>query len=242
MSLLRQRKVVLLSLSLSLIVITSCRSQSDVSSTENAPQQTVVSSTPPFQTKEPDRYRAVRTITITNAAGETVVTRSSIAKDGEMRRHETEAQDKRIVYLDVPEGRFVLLPDEKIYADLASENDAGLSEQEDTSPEGLLHSDVNSTSYQKIGTESIGGRNATKYRVVVNNSGSGNVSVSETLIWIDDALRMPIRSETTSGGGSKVIMELSDVTLEVDKRMFQVPTDYKKVKSISHKEAQKSQM
>jgi len=141
--------------------------------------------------------------------------------------------EQRIVYLDVPEGHFVLLPGEKIYADVTSGDAAGVTQEDETAPEALLHADYARTRYQKIGPETIGGRRATKYRVVVNNSGSGNVSVSETLIWIDDVLQMPMRSEMTSAG-SKVTMELSELTLDVDKTIFQIPSDYKHV---SHKEA-----
>ena len=224
--------------STALLFLLACTVRNERVSNGNAPSETIVSSTPPFQTKEPDRYRAVRTITITTPAGATRVTKSLIARDGELRRYESGATDEEVVYLDLPEGHFVLLPREKMYADLVLDDDASSNEEEDTTPEALLHSDVTSTSYQRIGPETIGGRRATKYRAAVNNSSSGNVSVSEALIWVDDVLQMPIRSEMTSPDGSKVTMELSDLSLDVDKTIFQIPSDYKHV---SHKEAQKSQ-
>ena len=216
--------------SIALLLVVACTVQKERVSNGNTSSEAIVSSTPPFQTKEPDRYRAVRTITITSAAGETRVTKNLIARDGELRRYEAaDNADERVVYLDVPEGRFVLLPGEKIYADLTSDNNASTTEPEDITPEALLYNNVTSTSYQKIGPETIGGRRATKYRIVVNNTGSGNVSVSETLIWIDDVLQMPIRSEMTSADGNKVTMELSDLSLDVDKTVFQIPSDYKHV-------------
>jgi outer membrane lipoprotein-sorting protein len=92
-----------------------------------------------------------------------------------------------------------------------------------------LHTDTANSSYQKLGTESISGRNTEKYRVVVNSDNAANVSSSETLIWVDEALGMPIRSETKSSDGSRSTMELSDISLEVDKNLFQVPNDYKKI-------------
>ena len=42
-------------------------------------------------------------------------------------------------------------------------------------------------------------------------------------MWIDEALRMPIRSETKSSDGTRVTMELSEIELEVDKDLFQSP-------------------
>ena len=93
----------------------------------------------------------------------------------------------------------------------------------------MLHADTGNTSYQKLGKEAIGQRGTDKYRVVVNAPSAANVSVSETLIWIDDALKMPIKSETESADGTRVLMELSDISLEVDNVLFQVTKDYRKV-------------
>lgn len=211
------------------LLFASCRSQNESAPTHNVSTEFVVSSTPPFQTKEPERYRATRIITIVTARDKTVVTKSSIAKDGELRRNESETvSQKKIAYLDLPDGRFVLLPDEKVYADLATETslDAG---DEDISPERLLHGDATNTSYQKVGTELIAGRNAEKYRIVVNSSTPGSVSLSETFIWIDERLRIPVRSETTASDGTKITMELSDVALDVERQIFQIPADYQKI-------------
>ena len=209
--------------SLVLLSLSGCRSQTELTANENTPAETVVSSTPPFQTKEPERYRATRTIRITTAAGKTVVTKTLIAKDGERRRNESDGT----VYLELPEGRFVLVPEEKVYADVVAEPDMNTDEQ--VSPESLLHADTGTTSYQNLGNEAKGGRNTTKYRVLVNSSNTQNVRLSETLMWIDDALKMPVRSETTSRDGTRIQMELSDLSLEVERDLFQIPEDYEKI-------------
>ena len=118
MTFLRRRERTLISVSLALLTI-SCRSQSNFVTNENSTTDTVVSSTPPFQTKEPDRYRATRTVTVVAANGQTVATKSLIARDGDVRRSESQVASKTMVYLESPEGRFVLSPDEKIYAEIA---------------------------------------------------------------------------------------------------------------------------
>lgn len=211
-----------------LLFVGACRVQNEPAPTGPISSETVVSSTPPFETKEPDRYSATRTITIVAPDGETMVTKSSIIRDGEMRRYESEIASKKIAYLNVPEGKFVLLPDARVYSDQPTESDRGAGEDE-FSPETLLHSETTNTTYQKIGTEVVGGRNSTKYRIVVNSSTPGSVSLSETLIWFDETLKMPVRSETTSADGTKMTMELLDVTFDVDQRFFQVPVDYQKI-------------
>ncbi len=209
--------------SLVFLCLAGCRSETEITTTENTPAEVVISSTPPFQTKEPERYRATRTITITTAAGKTIVTKTLIAKDGERRRNESDGT----VYLELPEGRFVIVPDEKVYADVVAEPDMNTDEQ--VSPESLLHADTGVTSYQNLGNEVMEGRNTNKYRVVVNSSDTENVRLSETLIWIDDALKMPIRSETTSPNGTRIRMELSDLRFEVESNLFKIPEDYEKI-------------
>ena len=233
MSSLLKRSTLLFSLSLVLLFFAACRSQSDSAPTASASPETITSSTPPFQTKEPNRYRGIRTITIQTTNGETLVTKTLIARDGDMRRHEEETAGKKMVYLELPQGNFVLLTDENVYADLANETPptSGFDEEPtELSPERLMHTDGGtSTSYQRLGTEAIAGRNANKYRVIVNSSTPGSVSVNETLIWIDVDLSMPVKSETKSADGTRVTMHLSEIALDVDRTLFQIPNNYEKV-------------
>lgn len=214
---------------LALLFVVACKSQSEPAVTDNASSETIVSSTPPFQTKEPERYQATRTITIVTPDGKTIVTTSSTARNGDRRWHESQEFSKRVVHLDLPEGRFILIPDEKVYAELAAGFDSPKNEDDAVTSEWLLHEDPTTTNYQNLGKEVVGGRNANKYRTVVNISSGGNVSQSETLIWIDEALKMPIRSEMVSTGGPRITMELSNVKLDVEESMFQLPNDYEKI-------------
>ena len=207
------------------LILTACRSANESTNTDGSASETIVSSTPPFQTKEPTSYRATRAVTIVSPSGEKSVTTTLVAKDGELRR----INSSGLLYLETPQGTFVLFPDGNVYADLASETSQA-GEPFEISPEGLLHGDVNhTTSYQRLGTEKIDGRDTNKYRVVVNSSSGGSVSLSETLIWIDGDLNMPTRSETKSAEGAVVTMQLSEISLEVDKTMFEIPESYEKV-------------
>src|SRR4029453_6281312 len=204
-----------------LLSCSSAQKQSGNSSTDNE----TVSSTPPFQTKEPERYQAVRTITFTSATGEAVTTKTAIAKDGQTRRDEYD----KIVYLETDQGIFVILPEQKIYAPLNAEPEAADQEfSSENSPERLLNTEKVARRYHKVGTEVLAGRSTTKYQTV-NTSTQGTVSNNETLIWIDDQLGMPIKSTTTSADGSNTTMELTGISLEVDKRLFQIPEGYQKV-------------
>src|SRR6185503_6092171 len=105
-----RRKALIFS-SLALLIVASCRAQNDSPVTNSASSDTVVSATPPFKTKEPERYRATRTITSVTADGKTNVITHSIARDGEFRRIEAEVVSKKMIFLDFPGGKLLLLPD-----------------------------------------------------------------------------------------------------------------------------------
>ena len=207
-----------------------------------------VSTVPPFSTKEPDRYQATRIVTTTenangNAGSQPLSSTQKffISRDGENRREEfNPGSDAMVVYLETPAGRFLLFPGKRIFADLNSSaesiddssDDSERSGVLDFSPNRLLHESSARARYQTLGTENLDGRKTTKYRVTSDDSSGTIGSGSVTLIWIDDELGLPIKSETTSAGGdrpTKVVTELRDIKQDVDARSFDLPQDYKKV-------------
>jgi len=212
------------------LTIASCRTASDTTSSEPTKTDTVVSTAPPFQTKEPERYSATRTITTSGPNGEKYFFSTLIGRDGPTRRDESASEQTRVVYLDSPEGRLILWPEQKVYAVLSG-NYGGPPppEPEDNSPDSLLHADPMATTFQRLGVETIAGRSADKFRVVVNSPVREYVKPSETLIWIDSELKMPIKSEMRSPDGVVIVTELSDITLQPDKQLFQIPAEYEKI-------------
>jgi hypothetical protein len=211
---------------------------------ESSGSEIITSSTPPFPTKEPERYQAVRVIT-TGASKpgssdlfgvETRTSTTLIARNGERRREEYGLKSgEKIVYLEIPPRRFGLLPASKTYADLSAiqgETEASNPQNDaDISPEGLINEARPERHYQKLGIENLSGRATTKYRVTLDQTTNGTVS-SETLIWIDEALGMPIKSvtrETSHDNSAEVITELKDISFDIDQRLFELPKDYRKV-------------
>jgi hypothetical protein len=160
-----------------------------------------------------------------------------------MRREEYEtAPGDSMVYLEIPAGRFVLLPSARLMADLnaASPNypvELPLPALEgELSTDRLLNQLPVETRYQPIGAETVNGRSAMKYRVLAVGA---NSSGGETLIWVDEALKMPIRWEirtTASEPQTRTVMELSEISLVVDAGTFALPTDYRRVNSRSLRE------
>lgn len=226
----RANRSALLLLSLCFVATLACRTATEPTPNETPASDTVVASTPPFKTKEPEQYSATRTMTAVGPNGEKFVGSIVIGRDGSIRREESTSQQTRIVYLDSPEGRFILWPEQKVYA-LQEGNSITRppSETEHDSPDRLLHIEPGATTYQYLGTETVAGRETAKYRVVVNSSVTENVNANETLIWIDAALNMPIKSEMRSRDGVVVVTELSDITVTPDKQLFQIPAGYEKI-------------
>ena len=203
--------------------------------------------TPPFATKEPERYQAVRVIT-TGGGTETTTaaepgSRTFIARDGDRRREDYEAASgEKISYLQLPGSVYVLLPAKKLYAELRPENDGAAANERaenvppDFSPDKLLNQARPESVYERIGAENLNGRATVKYRVTVRGAtGASREVTTESLVWVDESLGMPIKSETTSTGGAasgaRITMELRDIKETVDAAVFELPPDYRKVTS-----------
>ena len=160
-----------------------------------------------------------------------------IERNGQKRREEYETlSNETLVYLEVPTGRFLIWPSAKLIAGIDSglppELLAGSAETPDAnlSADRLLNEETVQTRYQKLGSEMLNGRTTTKYRVLTSNGNSGAAQSTETLLWIDDLLTMPVKWETMSGEDhKKTIMELSDISLDVNDQSFEVPKEYRSV-------------
>src|SRR6201991_312794 len=215
---------------LTLPILMGCSSSKNPSSESPGATEIVISSTPPFQTREPERYQTVRSLVRTGPNGESVTRTNVIARDGQARRDEYELAGKKVIYLEIGASRFLMLPDDQTYAEMSfNDNQPSPDVEESASTERLLHVEPFQSKYQKLGNETINGRTLSKFKVSVNTSSSETVSNSETLMWIDDKLGMPIKSETKSADGTRIKMELSDISLSVDKTLFQIPAGYKRI-------------
>lgn len=206
-----------------------------------------VFSVPPFATREPDQYQATRIITTVSTDADAVqreqaTTRILIARAGDKRREDYDNDtDFRTSYIELPTGTFVLLHSKKVYAEIkpasgkspvinqdgAERSDSGA----DFSPNTLLN-EANGARYEKLGSEKLDNRPVTKYRVMATAATNETAAPIATLIWIDEALGMPIKSETKNSDGNHhemVTTELRDIQLQVDLKLFELPADFRRV-------------
>jgi hypothetical protein len=217
------------------------------SNTANAADNTVT--TPPFSTREPERYQWTRVIT-GSAGGEAGATAQPqvsqsvfMARDGDRRREDYEIlRGVKLTVLRLPEGSYTLYPAKKLYAEIGgaggAQSVAPKNVPQDFSADKLVNASRTGARYEKLGSEDVAGRTTTKYRVTTKGSQSGETA--ETIIWIDESLGMPVKSESTTrseaAGESKYTVEYRDIKLEADASLFVLPKDYKKV---SQEEIQK---
>ncbi|MDT4966555.1 MAG: hypothetical protein QOJ64_1292 [Acidobacteriota bacterium] len=215
--------------------------QSNVAGNENRGNQETLR-VPPFATKEPERYQATRVITTTAnngsaSAGSAEAQRSVtfIARDGERRREDYELDGSKISSLQLASGTYLLFAEKKIFAQLKSTADNGsklLAESipQDFSPEKLLNESRPEARYDDQGLESIDGRATRKYRVTLKGKvGESGAIVTESTVWVDEKLGMPIRSDMSSPGGARVVTELRDIKETVDDGVFELPQDFRRV-------------
>jgi len=226
------------------------------SSNSSATAKGELRSTPPYSTKEPDRYRATLLTKGSLSYQSTSVDasqkpirensaeqRMTIARDKERRRVDYELPaGKKISLLQTPEGNYLLDPDKKLYADFADDagtarlhgahTDSGKAVR-DFSPDELLGKGRAAARYEKLGAEMLNGRAATKYRVTPTSiTGEASGNVGESLIWIDDALQMPVKQEIVSANdanNARWWMELRDIETNVPADSFEIPSGYRKV-------------
>jgi hypothetical protein len=151
-----------------------------------------------------------------------------------MRREDYDFDGVVISYLELAGRRLALLPSQKIYAELGAGEDveipANLSAE--FSPDRLLNETPSQTKYEKLGSEILNGRKAIKYRVTNDDPTDQNSQKTETLIWIDETLQLPLRSETLAtadGDQASFTTELQNLSENVEAAVFALPGDYRKV-------------
>lgn len=208
------------------------------------------SRTPPFNTKEPERYQWTSVTTVVTGNQETpaeapVNTTTSqvfVARDGDLRREDYELSPGiKVSFLQLPSARYRLLHAQKMYAELGDEESAPgapppTAKRQNVPPDfspDKLNAARTEARYEKLGAEELNGRTTTKYRVTFGGGAgeASNVAAAENLIWFDESLGVPVKTDTTGANGARYTMELRDIKLEVDASVFALPADYKRVDS-----------
>lgn len=172
----------------------------------------------PFSTKEPETFQVEIVITANNSENKIFVARS-----GALRRFDYDAGAKNQVSAIHADKRYLVIQGKKVYAEGAAETASGAETWTDFLTNEWLNEKAEAKFF-KEGAEN----NLTKYRVVLGESDK-----SETLVFVDESVNLPVRQEFYSlADGQRILtmtIELRNLKLEAEAELFSVPKDYKKV-------------
>ena len=197
---------------------------------------------PPFATKEPEKYSAkiVFAFRYDEAASNFIEQTYFVARDGANRRLDFESGDKQIASIQTADGKqFLVLLKQKVWVELnaASEkNDIKMltNQPDEFSLEHFLSAKPVGATFTPIGKEEILNRQTTKYKLDFGPvADAGNVR-TETFVWADETLGLPIRTEVDAiengaPTGAKNIVELREIKTETEPQIFTIPAGFRKI-------------
>lgn len=179
----------------------------------------------PFSTREPDVYQAE--IVLTNYSGAEKSERKIFtARNAAKLRCDYE---NGISFLQTDRNQsFLINGDRKIYAENQT-NSGALNETGNELKDFLTVEWLNEkrgATFEKLGTTD----DLTEFRLRLKDAPNAN---SETLIFIDEKLKIPVRQEFYAANGEQKTLvfstELRNLRLEADEKLFELPKGLRKV-------------
>lgn len=214
----------------------------------NAAPSTAASSTAPaLEAREPESYSVGTTITVQPTGNSPQANipplRFTFARAGTDRRVSfiLPAPVGEVVYLEKPTLKYLIFPSKNQYVELDS-SELGFPLGQMMSPVSAIERLKERTHYETLGTETVNGRAATKYKFsgAVDTRTKAGVAQADSLLYVDQETGLPVRSEidttSSSGAGAKVIVATESLKLTADPTLFEVPTAMKKVSSAELKQ------
>ncbi len=176
----------------------------------------------PFSTKEPDVYQTEIVVTGENGSEE----KTFAAKNGANRLLTLDFQGKsEVAFLQSGVNQnFIIARRQKIYAENRYENIAAKSDiLKDFLTVELINRKTDAK-FETLGAEN----NLVKYQVNLKDAKN-----SETIIYVDEKIGLPVKQEFYSIVGERKILtltvELKNFSLAADASIFEVPKDYRRV-------------
>jgi outer membrane lipoprotein-sorting protein len=208
---------------------------------------TVAATTTAFAAREPERYSTTTIITV-QSTGNTPQTnipplRFSFARAGTDRRVSFKLPDPvgEVVYLEKPPLKYLIFPSRNQYVEL-DPNELGFQLGTLMSPASVLDRLKERSQYESLGTETLNGRPAVKYRFkgATDTHTKVGTAQADTIVYVDLETGLPLRSEidttSTSGAGVKITTSTEGLDLNPDTAQFEPPTQMKKVSSAELKQ------
>jgi hypothetical protein len=201
----------------------------------------------PLEAREPDRYSVATTITVqpTGNAPQTNIPpmQFTFARLTDQRRVSFKLPDPvgEVIYLEKPPMKYLIFPARNQYVEL-DPNELGFQLGELMSPASAIQRLKEKSRYEMLGTETVNGRTAVKYRFsgALDTHTQAGTAQANSIVFVDQETGLPLRSEidtsSTSGAGARIVTSTDNLQLTADASMFEVPTAMKKVTSTELKQ------
>lgn len=201
----------------------------------------------PLEAREPENYSVTTTITVqpTGNAPQANIPplQFSFARMGTDRRVSFKLPDPvgEVIYLEKSPLKYLIFPARSQYVEL-DPNELGFQLGAVMSPTSIIARAKERTQYEQIGTESINGRTAIKYRfrAAAETHTKVGTAQADSIVYVDQETGLPLRSEietsSTSGAGARITTSAESLLLTPDATLFEVPTTMKKVSSTELKQ------
>jgi len=194
----------------------------------------------PLEAREPETYSVTNTVTIQPTGNSPQANipplQFSFAKTGTERRVSFKLPDPvgEVIYLEKPPMKYLVFPARNEYVEL-DPNDLGFQLGEVMSPAAVVQRLKEKTQYEQLGTETINGRTAVKYRLrgAADTRTKVGTAQADSIVYVDQQTGLPLRSEiettSSSGAGARITTAADNIQFTTDPSFFQVPTTMKKV-------------
>ena len=220
---------------------TNSNSNSNVAATANANNAPTIA-TPPatLEAREPGRYSVVTTITIqpTGSAPQTNIPplQFSFARMDTARRVSFKLPDPvgEVVYLEKSPLKYLIFPSRNQYVEI-DPSELGFQLGDVMSPASAIARLKERAPYEEMGTETVNGRTAIKYRfkAAADTHTKVGTAQADSIIFVDQETGLPLRSEiettSSSGAGARIVTATESLQFAPEPSLFEVPTGMKKV-------------
>jgi outer membrane lipoprotein-sorting protein len=202
---------------------------------------------PPLEAREPESYTITETITIqpTGSTPQANIPplQFTLARLGADRRLSFRLPEPvgEVIYLEKAPLKYLIFPARNQYVEL-NEQELGFQLGDMMSPVSIIERLKARAQYETLGTESVAGRTAIKYRFKASADTRTNVGTAQadSILYVDQETGLPLRTEieatSTSGAGARIVTATENLQLIVSPATFEVPTAMKKVSSTELKQ------
>ena len=192
------------------------------------------------EAREPETYSVTNTVTIQPTGNSPQANipqlQFSFARTGSERRVSFKLPDPvgEVIYLEKPPMKYLVFPSRNEYVEL-DPNELGFQLGEVMSPAAIVQRLKEKTQYEQLGTETINGRTAVKYRLrgAADTRTKVGTAQADSIVYVDQETGLPLRSEiettSSSGAGARITTATDNIQFTTDPSLFQVPTAMKKV-------------